>query len=185
MQKAVFLDRDGTIIKDAEYLKRKEDIIIEDEVIDGLKELQAHNYLLIVVTNQSGIARGYFSIKKFLALQRYILNVFEKKGVKIDDFYFCPHHPLEGNSIYTKKCYCRKPSPGMLIKGISDFNIEPTKSFMIGDKLDDVIAGQRAGLKSILLSENPSQEVKYGHNKPDFLACNFYSAVHDYILKND
>jgi len=143
---ALFLDRDGVINVEKNYLFKKEDF----EFIDGIFELcsfyQSKNYLIIVVTNQSGIARGYYTEADFSNLTFWMLSEFSKNGVEIDQVYHCPHHPdISG------KCECRKPNPGMLLQAQKDFNIDMKNSIMIGDKERDIQAALNAGLKETYL----------------------------------
>lgn len=181
MNKAVFFDRDGTLIKDQNYLSEPDKIVLEPNVIEALKILQDQNYKLIIITNQSGIARGYFRLNKFFAVQSRLLEIFALEGIKFDDFYYCPHHPKGKITVYTKYCACRKPEPGMILKAIKQHNIDPLQSFMIGDKLDDVLAGSRAGVKTIFLTKNfDSQSSTI---KPDYSTGNLLDAVKNYIIK--
>lgn len=150
--KAVFLDRDGTIIKDANYLSRIEQIELIPEMLLVCKALQEAGYKLFIVTNQSGVARGMFdeaTVQEVNAqLQKMLLN----EGIVIEKFFYCPHHPTAGNNpLYTKECICRKPHPGMLLQGAQEFSVDLSQSIMIGDKEDDVQAGRAAGCKSFLV----------------------------------
>ena len=141
MQKALFLDRDGVINVEKEYLYKIEDF----EFIDGIFELCHYfsklGYKIIVVTNQSGIARGYYTTENFDTLSRWMSNEFYKRDILIDAIYYCPHHPE-----ITGECSCRKPKPGMLLDAQKDFNIDLKNSIIIGDKERDIEAGLNAGL---------------------------------------
>ncbi|MGL5710717.1 MAG: D-glycero-beta-D-manno-heptose 1,7-bisphosphate 7-phosphatase [Cetobacterium sp.] len=151
MRKVIFLDRDGTINVEKSYLHKWEDFEFEKNVIDGLKELKKMGYEFIVVTNQSGIARGYYSEDDLKALNNEMVKELKKHDIDILECYYCPHHPEKGLNQYRKNCDCRKPNPGMLLEGIKKYNVDIENSFMIGDKKSDLEAGKKAGLKSILI----------------------------------
>ncbi len=146
MNKALFLDRDGVINVEKDYLYKIEDF----EFIEGLFELCRHykelGYLIFVVTNQSGISRGYYSEEDFNKLSSWMSKEFLKHSIKIEKVYHCPHHPdISG------ECSCRKPSPGMLLKAANEFNISLLDSIIIGDKERDIEAGLNAGLREAYL----------------------------------
>ena len=151
MRKVIFLDRDGTINVEKSYLHKWEDFEFEKNVIDGLKELKKMGYEFIVVTNQSGIARGYYSEDDLKALNNEMVKELKKHDIDILECHYCPHHPEKGLDQYKKNCDCRKPNPGMLLEGIKKYNVDIENSFMIGDKKSDLEAGKKAGLKSILI----------------------------------
>jgi len=138
-QKALFLDRDGVINEDAGYVYRREDFVFKDGIFEALRKFAQAGYALVVVTNQSGIGRGYYTLEQFDELCRFMLSEFEKRGVKIEKIYFCPHAP-------EALCDCRKPEPGMLLRAANELNINLARSIMIGDKDSDVQAGQSAGV---------------------------------------
>jgi D-glycero-D-manno-heptose 1,7-bisphosphate phosphatase len=183
--KTIFLDRDGTIIKEKDYLASTEGIELETGVLPALQLLLENNYQLIMVTNQSGIARHKFTLERFFEIQDHLLKLLEKENIFFKDYFYCPHHPTEGFAPYKQICSCRKPAPGMLLKAIEKYNINIQDSFMIGDKLADIEAGQKASLRSILV------ETGYGiksidqinNFKPDYIAKNLLDAVNNYILK--
>lgn len=155
MNKAIILDRDGTINIEKDYLHKIEDFEFEKGVVEGLKILADLGYIFVVVTNQSGIARGYYTEEDLEILNNHIGEVLEKEGIKIEKFYFCPHHPEKGVGKYKVDCNCRKPNPGMLEEAIKEFNIDREKSFMVGDNISDIEAGINAKVTPIL--------VKTGH----------------------
>jgi len=154
MVKALFLDRDGVINIEKDYLYKVEDFEFVDGIIDLCKFYQELGYILIVVTNQSGIARGYYSEDDFNRLTSWMIEEFSKYGIEIKKVYFCPHHPdING------ECSCRKPQPGMLFDAAKDFNIDLEDSILIGDKQRDIDAAINAGLKfTYLFDENNSIE---------------------------
>jgi D-glycero-D-manno-heptose 1,7-bisphosphate phosphatase len=144
--RALFLDRDGIINADHSYVY----LIKDFDFIDGIFELvaaaNAAGYLVVVVTNQSGIGRGYYKEKDFLTLTKWMLGVFELRGAVVDFVYFCPFHPDQGVGEYRRESECRKPNPGMLLRAAREHNIDLARSIMIGDKQSDMDAGQRAGV---------------------------------------
>lgn len=144
MNKALFLDRDGVINIDSGYVYKKEDFIFMDGIFKALRDYQKLNYLLIVITNQSGINRGYFTAKDYLYLCDYINDEFKKNGVHISKIYHCPHRPDE-------RCECRKPRPKMILQAKKEFDIDLKNSIFIGDKLTDMQAGFNAGIKNLFL----------------------------------
>ena len=146
LKKALFLDRDGVINIEKNYLYKKEDF----EFIDGIFELCTYyeklGYIIIVVTNQSGIARNYYSEDDFNSLSKWMIEEFFKRNVIVNKVYHCPHHPdISG------ECSCRKPKPGMLYQANKDFNIDLSNSILIGDKERDIEAGLAAGLETTYL----------------------------------
>ena len=157
LQKAIFLDRDGTINVHKGYIKSSEEIELITGVSQAISRLNSIGYLVIVVTNQPVVARGECTLGKLKEINNRIETLLGEKGAYIDEFYCCPHHPDSGFENEIKelkiKCDCRKPSPGLLLQAKKDFNIDMANSFMVGDSLRDVEAGINAGCKSVYLSE--------------------------------
>jgi D,D-heptose 1,7-bisphosphate phosphatase len=183
MNKAIFLDRDGTIIKDKNYAYKKEDIKFLPKSIEGLKLLQDNNYNLIIVTNQSGIARGFFSETDYFNFRDELHHKLELKGVNIDAEYFCPHHFEEGRGKYRINCTCRKPNPGMILEAKKDFNLNLDYCWMIGDRESDIIAGWRANCKSIFISSKLEEKIFHNPIFPNFFAKDLLEAA-IYITQN-
>ena len=154
-QKAIFLDRDGTINKYVGFLKNIDDFELIDGVAPAIRKINESGYLAIVVTNQPVIARGEVSFEKLEEIHNKMETLLGKEGAYLDAIYYCPHHPhkgYEGERPELKiDCYCRKPKPGMLLKAAEDFNIDLSQSWMIGDGENDVRAGINAGCKTVLL----------------------------------
>ena len=149
LKKAVFLDRDGTINEESEYLYRIEDCRFLPGVREAVKRLNSAGYLVVVVTNQSGIARGYYSESDLEKLHQYMEKEFAVSGARIDGWYYCPHHP--NFPAEKAACDCRKPLPGMLQAASGELGIDLSSSWMIGDKSVDAEAGIAAGCRSILV----------------------------------
>lgn len=150
-RRAVFLDRDGTINIEKNYLHKIEDFEFISGAPEAIKKLKDAGFLVIVVSNQSGIARGYFDEQAVMMLHQHIQTLLKSYGTVIDAFYFCPHHPEEGLGDYKVDCDCRKGNPGMLLQAAKEYDIDLQNSFMVGDKLADIEVGERVGCKSLLV----------------------------------
>jgi len=150
MKRAVFIDRDGTINEEKEYLFRTDDFVFIPGAPQAIRLLNEAGFLVIVVTNQSGVARGYYTEEDVHLLHRHIASHLERHGARVDAWFYCPHHPA-GRGSYALPCRCRKPLPGMLMEAAGRFGIDLETSVMIGDKLVDVQAGIAAGCRSILV----------------------------------
>lgn len=151
MDKVVFLDRDGTINEEVNYLYRPEDFRFLPGVPQALKMLTDAGFKLIVVTNQAGVARGYYTEEDIKSLHSYVNRLLEPYGTGIQGFYYCPHHPEYGLGRYKRDCLCRKPGIGLFQQAESDTPVDKEHSYMIGDKLLDIQAGSRYGVTSILV----------------------------------
>ncbi|MHC1698554.1 MAG: D-glycero-beta-D-manno-heptose 1,7-bisphosphate 7-phosphatase [Geobacteraceae bacterium] len=151
LHKAVFLDRDGVINVEKGYLHRIEDFEFLPGVPQALRLLKEAGFLLVVVTNQSGVARGFYSLETVHEIHRHLQKELAVAGVALDGFYICPHHPEHGAADSAGECDCRKPLPGMIERAISDFRIDPARSFLVGDKLSDIDAGRAAGCRTLLV----------------------------------
>ena len=143
MKKALFLDRDGVINKEKNYLYKIEDFEFVDGVFETCRYFQEKGYLIIIVTNQAGIARGKYTEQDYQILTDWMLAEFEKQGITISKAYHCPHHPE-----FTGECGCRKPKPGMLIQAKKEFDIDMPNSLMVGDKNSDIEAAINSGIQN-------------------------------------
>jgi histidinol-phosphate phosphatase family protein len=146
--RAVFLDRDGTVIEDPGYLSDPRDVRLISGAADALRALRAAGYRLVLVSNQSGIGRGYFSAEQAEAVHRRVVQELALHGVVLDDARYCPHAPDEG-------CACRKPQPGLLIAAAEELGFDLSQSFMVGNAATDIGAGRNAGCRTILLGAQP------------------------------
>ena len=148
---AVFLDRDGVINRDKGYISKVDDVEFIEGVFETCKTFKEMGYLLVLVTNQSGIARGYFTEDTFLSITEWMDWNFADNDVELDGIYYCPHHPDYGDETYKKDCDCRKPKSGMFLDAQKHFEIDMEASVMIGDKADDMRAADGAGVKTKIL----------------------------------
>jgi D-glycero-D-manno-heptose 1,7-bisphosphate phosphatase len=156
MNKAVFLDRDGVLNKElGDYVCRLEDFKVLGHNFKALKELQNGGYLLIVITNQGGLAKGWYTVDILNKMHDQLKKEYAEQGVLISEVYYCNHHPE-----YNGKCLCRKPGSLMLEKAVARFEIDASQSYFIGDRERDVLAGEAAGVKGILIdSDQPIGEI--------------------------
>jgi D-glycero-D-manno-heptose 1,7-bisphosphate phosphatase len=157
-RRAVFLDRDGTINEEKEYLYRIEDCQLIPNAAEAIRLLNEAGFMVVVVTNQSGIGRGFYDEGKLEELHRHMEQELSRSGARIDAWYFCPHHPDHGTGDYRRECACRKPLPGMLLQAAEDLAIDLANSFMVGDKLADIEAGIGAGCCSLLVRTGYGRE---------------------------
>lgn len=147
--KAVFLDRDGVLNREVgDYIKHPDHFFLNDGIPEALKKFRSENYLLIVITNQSGIAKGIYSFQQLKAIHAKMIKELGAFGIILDEIYYCPHHPLVSN------CLCRKPGSLMLEKAIARFNIDPAQSVFIGDAERDMDAAHSAGIRGIRIQPN-------------------------------
>jgi len=156
--RAVFLDRDGTIVEDVGYLTSPDEMRLLPGAAAALKRLKSAGFLLLVVTNQSAIARGWLKEEQLEQIHRHLQQLLRREGVEIDDFFYCPHLPEGRVARYAKVCSCRKPQPGMLLRGAAKWNVNLARSFAVGDSERDAQAGRRAGCYSILISPDSTSD---------------------------
>jgi D,D-heptose 1,7-bisphosphate phosphatase len=183
-RKAIFLDKDGTLIPDIPYNVDPSLITLAEGVPEGLQLLQKAGYIFIVISNQAGVARGHFQFKQLEKVSTKITELLKASNIKIEAFYYCPH--LQSGSVeeYSIDCDCRKPKPGMLLTAANDLEIDLTTSWMIGDILNDCEAGKRAGCQTILINNsNETEWLKGPFREPDFISENFLEAA-NFILSN-
>lgn len=180
--RAIFLDKDGTLIPNIPYNVDASRIELEENVVEGLQLFQSYGYRLVVISNQDGIARGYFTSEAFDKVKERIVNICLALGIYLDGFYYCPHHPDGSVEDYSSDCDCRKPKPGLLLQAAGDMDIDLPNSWMIGDILNDVEAGNRAGCKSILIDNgNETEWAKSPEREPEYQAKDLTEAAR-YIL---
>ncbi|MBM7609069.1 D-glycero-D-manno-heptose 1,7-bisphosphate phosphatase [Lysinibacillus composti] len=151
MNRALFLDRDGVINIEKNYVHKIEEFEFIDGIFELTKSFQEKGYLIIVITNQAGIGRGYYSEEDFHILNDWMMEQFKQRGINITEVYYCPYHPTHGIGEYKKDSYDRKPNPGMILKARDKYNINLGESFLIGDKESDIQAGKNAGIENTVL----------------------------------
>jgi D-glycero-D-manno-heptose 1,7-bisphosphate phosphatase len=186
VKKAVFLDKDGTLIPDIPYNTDPDLISLETGVGETLAQLAEH-FELIVITNQAGIAFGRLTEEDLIGVEKRIADLLQHYGVKLSGFYYCPHHPQGSSAGYAKSCTCRKPGPGLIIKAAGELDLSLSDSWMIGDILNDVQAGKAAGCKSILIDNGNETEWDFTASPeriPDYISKDF-AAAGKYILRTE
>jgi D-glycero-D-manno-heptose 1,7-bisphosphate phosphatase len=146
MRSAVFLDRDGVVNLDRGYVYRPADFEFVPGALEAARALKQMGLALVVVTNQSGIARGYYDVEQFKTLTEWMTRQFAEHGAPLDGVYFCPHHPSEGPAPYRRACLCRKPEPGLLLDAARDLDLDLSRSVLFGDKASDLQAALAAGI---------------------------------------
>jgi D-glycero-D-manno-heptose 1,7-bisphosphate phosphatase len=150
-QTAVFLDRDGTINEEVGYMDRLEKLKLIPVAAEAIRLINSSGMKTVVVTNQSGVARGLFDESFVDTVHIRLKEMLRAEGAFLDGIYFCPHHPTEGRERYLMACDCRKPAPGLLLQAAADLNLDPTRCYMVGDTLKDIEAGSRAGAQGVLV----------------------------------
>lgn len=143
---ALFIDRDGVVNKDINYVCRIDDFEFISGVFSACRAFKKFGYKVIIITNQAGIARGYYSLRDYYKLTSWMCGRFNEHGVKIDGVYYCPHHPTEGVGPYRKMCNCRKPAPGMIVQAAEEHQLNLMRSILVGDKGCDIDAGKASGI---------------------------------------
>ena len=182
MKRAVFLDRDGTINEQMGYINHISRFRLLPKVAEAIRMLNENDYLVVVVTNQSGPARGYFPIELVHEVNRHMQRLLKNEGANVDAIYFCPHLPEDG-------CNCRKPKTGMIEMACRDMEIDLSRSYVVGDMCDDIELAKNAGIKGIMVKTGYGLgEIEYRlpkkNIKPDYIADDLFSAV-TWILEND
>ena len=176
--RALFLDRDGTLVHASHYPSRPEQLRLYDNIGPMLQVLQQqHGFRLVIITNQAGIARGYFTEADLQRMHDYLIDELAALGVHVDGIYHCPHHPdgvVEGLSI---RCECRKPQPGMLLRAARELDVDLEQSWFVGDILDDVEAGNRAQCRTVLVDLGTEPLPQHPLRVPTFVASNTLHAL--------
>ncbi|UCD70771.1 MAG: HAD family hydrolase [Syntrophobacterales bacterium] len=180
--RAVFIDRDGTINEEMGYINHVDRFTLLPRTAKAIRLINANGLKAVVVTNQSGVARGMFPESLVGAIHQRMEELLRADGAHIDGIYYCPHHPDFGTPEYRKRCHCRKPATGMIERACSELGIDPKRSYMIGDRIIDVEFGHKIGTKGILvLTGYGKGELTYCNGqwkeKPDFIAQDLYDAV--------
>lgn len=188
MNKAVFLDRDGTVNEEVGYLRDLKQLKLIPGSGAAIRRLNDAGLIVVLVTNQSGIARGFFPESLVHETHALLQQMLRSEGARLDGIYFCPHHPTEGKTHYTMECDCRKPGTGLIDRAARDLDIDVKESYVVGDKWSDVELGQRAGARTVLVTSGFAQDDP-GNKRPphladpDFIAHTVTDAV-EWILKS-
>ena len=182
MHRAVFLDRDGTVNEEVGYLRDLADLRLIAGAGAAIKRLNEAGLKVVLVTNQSGVARGFFTEALVQEAHERLYRMLSREGARIDAVYYCPHHPTAGNSSYTVVCDCRKPGTGLIDRAARDLGIDVKRSYVVGDKWSDVELGQRAGAHPILVQSGFAPDdpgnIRPGHiGDPDFIARTILEAA--------
>ncbi len=188
MNKAVFVDKDGTIVVDVGYLSDPEKLKLLPYTSSAIKMFNEANFKVFVISNQSGIARGYLSEDILQTIDKKLQKELLKNGAYVDGIYYCPHHPEEGIYPYRGECECRKPQPGLINKAAFEHGLDLCASYVIGDKGSDIETGKRAGTKTILVLTGKGKETLNGGElkgmKPDHISENLHDAA-KWIIGNE
>jgi D,D-heptose 1,7-bisphosphate phosphatase len=177
MPSAIFLDKDGTLLEDVPYNIDPQRMQFTNGAEAGLR-LLAKDFHLIVVSNQSGVARGYFPEASLVGVEQRLREMMAQCGVRLNGFYYCPHHPNAAIAAYARRCECRKPMAGMLLKAAHELDIDLHCSWLIGDILDDVEAGRRAGCGTVLLDNGHETQWRRSQlRSPDLIAKDLHEAA--------
>jgi len=190
MRRAVFIDRDGTISEEVGYINHPSRFHVFPYAAAAIKQLNDAGWLAIVVTNQAGVARGYFSEDMIQTVHAEMTKELEDGGARLDAVYYCAHHPSVGEPPYRFDCDCRKPKPGLIAHAARDFNIDLAESWMVGDRYSDVELARNAGVKSMfVLSGYGRGEWEHQRSswteQPDQVAENLLEAVRVIAAKED
>src|SRR6266566_6365608 len=169
-QRAVFLDRDGTLVHPRHYPSSLGDLHLYNNIGPGLKDLQRAGFRMVVITNQAGLARGYFTLVDLHCMHKHLTSELAQLGVQLDAIYHCPHHPEGVIPELAIRCNCRKPQPGMLLQAAADLDLGLQHCWFVGDILDDVEAGNRAGCRTILVDLGTEQAPAQPLRRPNFVA---------------
>ena len=187
-QKAVFLDRDGTVNEEVGYVNHLERFTLLPRVGEAIRLLNQNGLKAVVITNQSGVARGYFPESLVHLVHQKMQDLLKKDGAHLDGIYYCPHHPDVGAPPYRQKCRCRKPEPGLIEEAVKELNLDLRSSYMIGDRGVDIEFAHRVGAKGILvLTGYGKGEWEYWgrqwKEKPDYVAQDLFEAVRWILLQ--
>lgn len=175
---AIFLDKDGTLIDDVPYNVDPALIRLSRGAGQAMARLAEAGYAIVVVSNQSGVARGLFSEKALPAVEQRLRELLAEWHVPLAGFFYCPHHPEGEVRAYRKVCECRKPAPGLLLRAAAELGLDLSRSWMVGDILDDVEAGRRAGCRTVLIDNgHETQWKRLAERRPDFFAADMCAAA--------
>jgi D-glycero-D-manno-heptose 1,7-bisphosphate phosphatase len=170
--RAVFLDRDGTVIREVGYLRRLEQIEILPRVPEAIRKLKENGFKVVLVTNQSAVARGILTESALTVIHATLARELLRRGAVLDGIYYCPHHPSEGFPPYLTRCDCRKPNPGLLQHAARDLGLNLWNSYVVGDQCTDMQLAKRVGAKGVWIREKSAEPDAMTH-RPDAPSCDF------------
>ncbi len=177
----IFLDRDGTINEEVDYLRTPDAVRLLPGSAEAIREANSLGWATVLVTNQSGIARGFFTEQDLAQIHLRLTTMLASAGARLDAVYYCPHHPTLGNAPYRKECECRKPLPGMVLRAAAELHLDLPDSFMIGDRMADIETGINAGTRTILVLTGYGKEelnlLRQRRIPVDYVAANLAEAV--------
>jgi D-glycero-D-manno-heptose 1,7-bisphosphate phosphatase len=176
MSLAVFLDRDGTVNEEVNFLSDPSELHLIDGAATAIREANALGLKVIITTNQSGVARGFLTEEQLQTIHERLREMLSREGASVDAIYYCPHYPAEGNSPYLQECSCRKPNPGMVLQAKDTFDIDLAHSFVVGDRLVDIQMGKSIGATTII--------VRTGYGNDEIQLMQQQNVVADYIAEN-
>ena len=181
---AVFLDRDGTIVREVDYLRSAHSLRLLPGAAEAIRRLNRAGYAVVIATNQSGIARGLLTEDDLKGIHGTLIQRLAKRGARIDAIYYCPHHPQAAVERYRRRCRCRKPQSGMLARAARDLQLDLARSVAVGDSARDIEAGQRAGCRTVLVRTGYGAEAEADlrQRPPDHIASNLSEAA-SWILR--
>jgi D-glycero-D-manno-heptose 1,7-bisphosphate phosphatase len=169
-ERAILLDRDGTLVEPRHYPTRPEELHVFDGIDAPLRRLQTAGFRLALITNQGGLAHGYFSADQLERMHDHLTAELAGRGVRLDAIYYCPHHPAGVVPELARDCDCRKPQPGMLLRAAADLELDLQRSWFVGDILDDIEAGRRAGCRTVLVDLGTESLPELALRTPEFVA---------------
>ncbi len=190
MKRAVFIDRDGTISEEVGYINHPSRFRVFPYAAAAIKHLNENGWLAIVVTNQAGVARGYFTEEMITTVHAEMTSTLKREGARLDAVYYCAHHPSVGDPPYRFDCDCRKPKPGLIIRAVKDFDIDLAGSWMVGDRYSDVELARNAGVQSMFVLSGYGrgeweQQRETWTEQPDLVAEDLLEAVRAIVAKDD
>jgi D-glycero-D-manno-heptose 1,7-bisphosphate phosphatase len=184
-QRAVFLDKDGTLVQDQPFHRNHEGVPLLPKVAEGLRLLQEHGFALVVVTNQGNVAKGLLAEEDVAGMKTQLCDMLLSFNVALAGFYFCPHHPLGSVPSFATVCTCRKPAPGLLLEAAEHLDLDLQQSWMVGDILDDIEAGRASGCRTILIDNgNETEWIVNSMRSPNYMAKDLLEAA-SFILCTD
>ena len=185
---AVFLDRDGTINEEVDFVRTPEELQLIPGAARAIRRLNESGFVTCVISNQSGIARGFLSERELEDIHEKLQEELRREDARVDRIYYCPHHPTEGKPPYNITCPCRKPNPGMLLAGQAEFSLDLSRSFVVGDRIVDVQVGKAVGATTILVLTGygriAAEECKDAGVTPDYVLASLPEAVKIIVGKN-